>query len=452
MQNTLEKNKTKTSIDIKEKNILKLNDIVKFYQNNNTIEKFGLEYERLSLDKKTFKNASYDTVKKIIIDFSNILNWEIVYDNDTVIGTKDNHGNSVSLEPGCQMEISLPPLSNVFDIDLNLTKYVNLLDKIADIYNVIFLGYGISPMSNADNIELLNKRRYIIMNDYLPNCSYGELCPKMMRQTAGIQINVDYKNALDAYLKLEFLNKIIPFVSALFSNSPIENNTLTNFKSKRAQIWLFTGKDRCNLFYKNIFKGFNKKKNVFNNYIKSVLDVPMIFIQRNNTLIPIEGKINFNQYLKDGFRGHYASIEDYILHASLCFPDIRLKKCIEIRNHDSADISSALALCAFYKGLLNNDIEDLIKQFSYLKINKIEEYSKSAVSNGLDFKIDNTIWGWDVIAKLYKISLNSLSTKERSYLTPIFNMIVKRKTKSDILIDYGFKKAADVVEFYLGIK
>ncbi|MBR6297788.1 MAG: hypothetical protein IKR34_00940, partial [Candidatus Gastranaerophilales bacterium] len=276
MQNTKEQSKIILQKTI-EKNTLKIEDIEKFYINNNSQSKYGLEYERLSLNKKTLENASYEVMAKIISDFSGILNWEIVYDEDTIIGAKDKIGNSISLEPGCQLEISLKPEENILDIDLNLTKYTALLDKIADIYDVCFLGYGVSPLSNVDNIELLNKRRYKVMNNYLPHCQYGELCPKMMRQTAGIQVNIDYKNSVDAYNKLEFLNLIMPFVSALFSNSPIENNNPTDYKSKRGYIWLYTGSDRCNMFYKNIFKGFNREKNVFKNYIKSILNVPMIF-------------------------------------------------------------------------------------------------------------------------------------------------------------------------------
>lgn len=447
MQNTTQRLNTE-NIKPAEKNNLTLKDIEKFYNNQNQSSKFGLEYERLSLDKKTLKNADYSKMENIISDFAKITNWDIVYDNQTVIGAKDSIGNSISLEPGCQMEISLKPEEDIIDIDINLTKYTSLLDKIGEIYDVSFLGYGISPLSSVDEIILLNKRRYRIMDSYLPNRPYGELCTKMMRQSAGIQVNVDYKNNTDAYNKLKFLNIIMPFVSGLFSNSPIENNTLTEYKSKRSYVWQYTGKDRCNMFYSDVFRGFNREKNVFKNYIKSILNVPMIFIERDDNIIPINGKMDFNQYLKAGYNGHYATIDDYILHQSLCFPDIRLKKCIEIRNHDSADCASALALCAFYKGLLKNDMEFLLKQFSYLKLDKTEEYFKASAKYGLDFKITKSKDGWDIAAHLFKLSLNSLCAKEKIYLNPILEMIKTRKTKADILIDYGFKSAKELFDFY----
>ncbi len=448
MQKTIEKIELKET-EQKEANTLSLKQIEDFYENKNKKESFGLEYERLSLDKKTLKNATYDTMEKIIKDFSKILNWELLFDNETIIGAKDNSGSSISLEPGCQMEISIKPLENILDIDLLLTKYVDLLDKIANIYDVCFLGYGVSPYSNVDEISLLPKKRYEIMNDYLPHCSYGELCQKMMRKTAGIQVNVDYTDNNDAYQKMKFLNLVMPFMSGLFSNSPIENNFLTENKSQRSYIWQYTGKNRCNLFYKDVFKGFNQKKNIFKNYLKAILDVPMIFIERNKKIIPINGKINFLQFLNEGFENHFATMDDYILHQSLCFPDIRLKKCIEIRNHDSQNPKMALALCAFYKGLLQDKIEKLLKHFSYLKIDEIEKNMQNAVKFGLDFKISNNKDAWEIVSELYKISSSNLSTKERAYLNPIFEIIKTRKTNADILIDYGFKNAKDVVEYYL---
>lgn len=447
MQNTTERIEIK-NLKTAEKNSLTLRDIERFYNNENQDSKFGLEYERLSLDKKTLKTADYKTVANIISDYARILNWDILYDTETIIGAKDDSGNSISLEPGCQMEISLKPEENILDIDINLTKYTSLLDKIADIYDVHFLGYGISPLSNVDEISLLNKRRYKIMDSYLPNCPYGELCTKMMRQTAGIQINVDYKDSTDAYYKLKFLNLIMPFVSGLFANSPVESNSLSDYKSKRSYVWQYTGKDRCNLFYSDIFSGFNREKNVFRNYIKSILNVPMIFIERDNSIIPINGKIDFNQYLKTGYNGHFATMDDYILHQSLCFPDVRLKKCIEIRNHDSADCASALALCALYKGLLKNDTEFLLKQFSYLKTAKVSEYFKNSAKHGLDFQVTNSKDGWNIVLDLFKLSLNSLSAKEKLYLNPILEMIKARKTKADILIDYGFKSAKEIFDYY----
>ena len=443
LENSLDKNKTHLF-----KKKLSISDIEKFYLNSMTCElKIGLEYERLSLDKNTLKTADYERVEKIIEHFASIQKWELIYDNKTVIGAKDNSGTSISLEPGCQFELSLAPKNNIEIIDIEASRIIGLLDKIADIYDIKFLGYGITPNTNVDEITILNKRRYKIMNDYLPNCYKGELCPKMMRQTAGIQINIDYKDKDDAYNKIYLFNILMPFITGLYSNSPIEDNKIKEYKSIRNNVWRFTGEDRCNLFYREIFnKKFFKHKNVFKNYINEILDTPMVFIEREDEYIPIKGKITFREFMKSGYMKYRATINDYLTHQSLCFPDVRLKNCIEIRNHDSNSLEYALALCALYKGICLTDTEKALKEFKFIDIEETDKYFKNSAICGLDFKIGK-IEAWEVAAKILNLAIKNLNEKEKSYLAPIKKLIAQKKTPADIIIECGVENARELVKF-----
>lgn len=284
------------------------------------------------------------------------------------------------------------------------------------------------------------------MDKYLPNCFYGELSQKMMRQTAGIQINIDYKDSKDAFYKLKFLNLIMPFMVGLCANSPCENNNLSDKQSLRANVWKYTGKERCNIFYKNIFGGFFAYKNIFKNYINSVLDVPMIFIERNNNIIELNGKINFREFMKNGIGEYGATIEDYLLHQSLIFPDIRLKNYIEIRNHDSSDLNIAIALCAFYKGLLRADIKKYMKKNNYLKISDVDKYMDNIIKFGLSYKINSKMDAWCIIEDLFNLAKNYLDSSEVIYLNPILNMINNKKTKADLIIQKNISKACEIYE------
>ena len=447
MQSLLIKKENNVSKDFFKKP-LSISDIEKFYLKGATNElKIGLEYERLSIDKNTFESADYERVEQIIKHFASLKKWELIYDDETIIGAKDNMGTSISLEPGCQFELSLAPKKDIVAIDIEASRILELLDKIADIYDVRFIGYGITPKSSVDNINILNKRRYKIMNEYLPNCKKAELCTKMMRQSAGIQINIDYKDKKDAYNKLKLFNLISPFISGLYSNSPLENDNLKEFKSIRNNVWRFTGENRCNLFYKNIFKKkFFKYGNIFKNYIQEILDVPMVFIERDNQYIPIKGEITFRQFMKSGYKNYKATYDDYITHQSLCFPDVRLKNYIEIRNHDSNSLEYALALCVLYKGIASCDIEKLLNEFGFLKLDNVDEYYKLASVKGLDFAIEQ-IEAWDIADKVFKHANKNLNSKERIYLEPIQKLIKQRKTPSDILIDCDIQNARELVNF-----
>ena len=426
---------------------LTIEDIEKYYfVSKNKKSLIGLEYERLSLDKNTFENAGYEKLEKIIKTFAQNNNWELIYDNNIVIGAFCSNSTSISLEPGCQLEISLAPKEDILSIENELNKIVSSLDKIASYYDVVFLGYGISPKSSVDDINLLKKARYQVMNRYLPSRNYGELSTKMMRQSAGMQINLDYKDEYDAYLKMKFFNLIMPFMTGLCANSPLENDKISNDKTLRAKIWRYTGSERCNLFYKNVFNFSFNRKNFYKKYINEILNVPMIFIERDSKIIEINGKITFGEFLKNGYLGYFATIDDYILHQSLCFPDVRMKKYIETRNHDSSSNEMALALCALYKGLVNQDFTKLLKKFNFLKIKDVEKYNTEAIKNGLNFKLNKNMSAWDVVALLFDISRKNLSSFERGYLEPIFEMIKRIKTSADYIIQC-VTNSEELVEF-----
>ncbi|MBQ7287210.1 MAG: hypothetical protein IJW73_05555 [Candidatus Gastranaerophilales bacterium] len=446
MQNIKEVTKTKLNIEISHS--LTIKEIENWYLSGIKNDlRIGLEYERLSLDIDGLKNAQYEKLEQIIRSFCSLASWEIDFDNETIIGAHNQDGTSISLEPGCQLEISIAPKKDILAIDLELNKIINTLDEIAKKLGVVFVGYGISPVSCVDDIKVLKKERYKVMTKYLPECEYGELSLKMMRKTAGMQFNVDYKNKKDAYLKLKFFNLIMPFASGLCANSPFEKSKLQDKKSQRAHVWRYTGRERCNLFYKKVFDGFFKINNVFKNYIDSILNVPMIFIERQNNIIEINGKITFREFMENGFLNYKATMNDYILHQSLCFPDVRLKKYIEIRNHDSSDSAMALAMCAFYKGLAQSDVEKNLKIFKYLKINDIEKHNKNIIEQGLNYKVRNGICGWDVVDELFEIAKNHLNSSQRNYLESINQMLKARKTKADLISDYEIKNAKDLVEF-----
>ena len=256
-------------------------DIKNFYVSSEKIdEKIGIEYERISLNNSDFKQAKFDNLFEIIKNFSKLNDFELIYDDKTIIGAKNNSGSSISLEPGGQFEISLAPSENLSELHFILDNFIKQLDILAERFDVKFFAIGCNPKTTYKYIEILNKRRYQIMANYL--FKKGKFAPIMMRETAGIQINIDYKNAQDAELKMKTAILMSPFLTGFFANSPFRNNKLTNYKSIRALAWKYTGADRCSLFYKNLI---DKKGNIYEQYIDSILNVPMIFIIRNNKYI-----------------------------------------------------------------------------------------------------------------------------------------------------------------------
>ena len=250
-------------------------------------------------------------------------NWDYITDDYNIIGLKQEH-DTITLEPGCQVELSLKPDFTIEKLKQKVTELDKKMKPVLDKSGIKLLNYGVSPLSTHKTISLIPKRRYELMARYL----WGILSDVMMRETAGIQACFDFDSEEDASVKFRVANKLTPFLTAMFANSPIRGGVETGYKTFRALSWLNTDNDRCG------FAGQIDGHLSFEDYVDYVLESPMIFINRNCETIPINGKISFNQFMEEGFQGFEADIDDFRLHANLYFPEVRLRNFIEIRNHD----------------------------------------------------------------------------------------------------------------------
>lgn len=394
----------------------------------------GIEFEKLPVLNDSFKAAPYLQVKKFLESFKDNT-WRGVYENGALLGLKGSNA-AISLEPGSQTEISLNPVNNLLDAQKSLAVYNKKTSQIAQQFGIKWLGYGIQPVSTYRNINIIPKKRYEYMTRYLPTVAKRPLV--MMRETSGIQASFDYKNEQDAVSKFSFALKFSPIVSAMFANSPVRNGRLTKFKSNRAASWLDTDNDRCGLVSPKAFSDDFS----FDDYVQILLDVPMIFIEREidgvKTAVMVEN-CTFRQFLKDGYQGFFAYMQDWETHLSLYFPDVRFKSYIEIRNHDNQRSDLICAVPALWKGLIYNQdamnaAKDIIKQFTYFDFAYLR---KKTPQYGLNMKIKGVKLA-DIARELVEISyesLKSFGSGEEILLEPLKKLAAKGRTPADIIID-----------------
>ena len=413
---------------------LSYEDILKEYQKGyKHTETIGMEYERLPIDKSTNEAASYYGlfgVCELLKEFAEIDNWDYLLDNNEIIGLKKLH-DTITLEPGAQIEYSIEPQKTVTDLKNKIESIDSALNILLDKYGIKLINYGVSPISTYKKIKLIPKRRYKYMADYL----WGILSDVMMRETAGIQVGVDYSSEEDAMNKLRIASIISPFMTAMFANSSIRGGVDTGYKSFRALAWLNTDNERCG------FPTDLTRENDFTNYINNVIESPMIFITRNNKIINIDGKITFKQFLKYGYQGYQAEMEDYKLHANLYFSDVRLRQFIEIRNHDCVGNGLEYSIPAIYKGIMYN--KDAMEEIDYLLKNisprDIEEFRYHVPRLALDTKIKN-ILAKDIAAEILNIAYQSLDYKndnDSEYILPIMELTKQGLTPGDIQYKTG---------------
>ena len=387
----------------------------------------GLEYERIPVTKD-FKSAPYYGewgICEFLADFAKSDNWDYILDNNNIIGLKKLH-DTITIEPGCQFEISLTPKEYIKDIRKDIDSINTALQETLDLYEIKLLNYGITPVSTYKYIPLNPKRRYKTMAKYLG----GILSDVMMRETAGIQVCIDYSSEEDAMRKFNIANKLSPFMTAMFANSQIRGGVNTDYKSFRALAWLNTDNERC---------GFGTKlkdENLFENYINFVLNTPMIFIQRGDKIIEINGEISFKDFIKNGYQDYYPTIDDYRLQANLVFPDVRLNSFIEIRNHDCVPEDLMYSLLAIYKGIMYDSdalesINETLQRFDY---EEICELRYRVPREGLGTKLGHyrvNDFAKEIIETAY-YSLKIKCEQEEDFILPIKELTSKGLTPGDV--------------------
>lgn len=406
-------------------------EILKLFKDGcKTTKSIGLEYERLPVFSVTSKAADYSSefgVCNFLRSFAKEENWDYITDDYNIIGLKQEH-DTVTLEPGCQVELSIKPENTIHDIKLKINNLDKNMKPVLDKSGISLLSYGVSPLSTHKSINLIPKRRYKLMAKYL----WGILSDVMMRETAGIQCCIDFESEEDAMRKFKIANKLTPFMTAMFANSPIRGGVETGYKSFRALSWLNTDNERCG------FVGQIDERFSFDEYINYVLETPMIFINRDDNVVPINGKITFDEFLKKGYEGYDADIEDFKLHANLYFPEVRLRNFLEIRNHDCVGKDMQYSIPAIYKGILYNptaisEIEELFKYFEY---RDFSELRYNVPKSALNAKIGKYTVK-DIAKEILYIaekSLIEMNTGEEDYLDAIKSYTMEGICPADVII------------------
>jgi glutamate--cysteine ligase len=291
--------------------------------------------------------------------------WEPIMDEGSLIGLFDGSGGgAISLEPGGQFELSGAPLDNVHETQRELRNHLDLVNAIAERHGIGFLGLGMSPLWRFDETPGMPKSRYRIMKNYMPKVGSRGL--DMMYRTCTVQVNVDFRSEADMVRKLRVSLALQPVATALFANSPFTDGALNGLQSARSEIWRDTDNNRAGMMAFAFEDGFG-----FERYVDWALKVPMYFVKRGQTYHDVAGA-DFRDLLEgklDALPGERATMSDWANHLSTIFPEVRLKRYMEMRGADVGSAEHILALSAFFVGLLYDEDAllgawDLVKHWS----------------------------------------------------------------------------------------
>jgi glutamate--cysteine ligase len=172
----------------------------------------------------------------------------------------------------------------------------------------------------------------------------------MMYRTCTIQVNLDFDSETDMRRKMQVGLKLQPLATALFANSPFTEGRPNGLRSWRGDIWSDTDNQRSGLLELCFASDFG-----FSDYVEWALDVPMYFVIRDGKYFDCT-HVTFRQFmagaLSNSVPNGVPTIGDWANHLSTLFPDVRMKRFLEMRGADGGPWRKICALPAFWVGLL----------------------------------------------------------------------------------------------------
>jgi glutamate--cysteine ligase len=327
--------------------------------------RIGTEHEKFGFDRKTLKRLPYDGPNGIgaLLRAMERFGWQPVEENGKVIAL--GFGNcSVTLEPGGQFELSGAPVETIHMTCDEVTTHLKQVKEIGEELDIGMLGMGFDPKSSRAEVPWMPKGRYRIMGDYMPK--RGKLGLDMMLRTCTVQVNLDFASEADMVQKLRVGLALQPVATALFADSPFTEGKPNGFKSYRSHIWTDTDPDRSGMLPFAFESGMG-----FERYVDYMLDVPMYFVYRDGRYVDASGQ-SFRDFLAGrlpALPGEHPGMGDWADHLTTAFPEVRLKRFLEMRGADGGPWDRLCALPAFWVGLLYDQESldaawDLVKDWS----------------------------------------------------------------------------------------
>ena len=315
--------------------------------------RIGTEHEKFPFLTDTLAPVPYEgprSIRALLEGLRDRFGWAGVYEGGNIIALSDPNGlGNISLEPGGQFELSGAPLNTVHDTCEEVHEHLDQVREIGDMLGIGFLGLGASPVWTRAETPVMPKGRYGIMAPYMDKV--GKYGRDMMFRTCTVQVNLDFGSEADMVKKLRVSLALQPIATALFANSPFLEGKPNGFLSFRSEVWRDTDNQRSGMLPFAFEPGMS-----FERYVDYALDVPMYFVMRDGKYINTAGE-SFRAFL-DGklpqLPGEKPVVKDWADHLTTIFPEVRLKKYLEMRGTDSGPTRRLCALPAFWVGLFYN--------------------------------------------------------------------------------------------------
>ena len=403
--------------------------------------RIGTEHEKFAYRRSDLKPLPYEGKDGIgaILEGMTRFGWERVQENGNTIALSKDAG-AITLEPGGQFELSGAPLESLHQTYDETKEHLAQVKAVGNDLGVGMMGLGFNPKWRREDIPWMPKGRYKIMRAYMP--TKGALGLDMMTRTCTVQVNLDFSSEADMVQKYRVSLALQPIATALFANSPLTEGKPNGFQSYRSHIWTDTDPDRCGILPFVFEKGMG-----FERYVDYLLDVPMYFVYRDGKYIDVSGR-SFRDFMAGRFHNIVKDeprITDFIDHMTTAFPEVRLKRYLEMRGADSGPLDRLVAQSALWVGLLYDQgaLDQASRLIADWTLPDHELLRRDVPKTGLKTRFrGRTVQ--DVAIDVLKIAragltvrraLNGAGVDEGHFLDPLVKIAESGKTASDLMLE-----------------
>ena len=381
----------------------------------------GLETEKIGVVARTGAPAPLQTIGRLLERFAEHTGGKLLLENGTAIGVQLTD-SSLALEPGGQLELSGAPATRLSQIADELRRHLEDTRRFSEPLGLAWLAIGYRPFGPREDVPWLPRGRYALMRARMP----GKYAHDMMQMSASVQANFDFQDEEDLAAKVSTATAVSPLVSALYVNAPLRDGALTEFLSFRYFLWGDVDPSRAGLLRAMYEPGFTYRR-----YLDWALAAPLLFVRRGGRYVDPEGR-TFRDLLRDGFAGEPATMPDFVDLLSTLFPEIRVKRVLEVRGQDAVDLPMTLALPALWAALLydpqaRHDARALVT----VPFEELVRFQERVARDGLEAKLDGRR-AVDLAGDLLKIADDGLRRlaeqgraegADRAFLDPLREVV-----------------------------
>jgi glutamate--cysteine ligase len=270
-----------------------------------------------------------------------------LHSDEHLVGLLLPDGARFSLEVGGALEYSSAPVPRLYDAVEATRAHLARAADLAHPYGMAVITGGLLPFDRPEPDRWPPRARVpLLRRHYRTLGAAAAHSDAMMGLTHSTQVSLDYTSEADLLEKLTIAATLAPVLAAVFVNSPLERGRPAGALSRRLQYWRRTDPERCAVPAYGVGPG-----STLDDVLDWLLARPLL--HRGDRPVP---PVPLDRAMRDGFGdGTHPTIGDWNAHVSQVWPQVRLRRTLEMRIADGSPWPHFAGAAALWVGLLYDD-------------------------------------------------------------------------------------------------